>query len=296
MHVAFTTRANVGTFVSVPSVRSSCGQRRRVKYGFHQELRCCKSIRSDKFLNSDQRNNAPPTAPAARLPVPPEAVSTGLRERVVCIGGTLGALAYSLLCPIALALDVETSVLAIQDLPPIPTTFPELRALKLPEYKQVTLNNGTRLFLLEDHELGMIHGTVLMKGGSRAEAADKVAVASVGAAIQRSGGTPAHPGAALDVLLEDLAAAIEVGSGPGTMSASFVGLAEDAPQLVSLTAEVVRQPAFPSDKLELTRARLLNALEHRNDDISGIPRRELLKVVYGKDSVYARTPTVAGAQ
>ncbi len=34
-----------------------------------------------------------------------------------------------------------------------------------------------------------------------------------------------------------------------------------------------------------------NRLEHQNDNPSAIPTRELGKLIYGKDSVFARSPT-----
>jgi predicted Zn-dependent peptidase len=33
---------------------------------------------------------------------------------------------------------------------------------------QVTLGNGMRVFLLEDHELPLVRGSLLMRGGQRA--------------------------------------------------------------------------------------------------------------------------------
>lgn len=33
---------------------------------------------------------------------------------------------------------------------------------------QVTLSNGLRVFLAEDHELPLVRGTLLMRGGQRA--------------------------------------------------------------------------------------------------------------------------------
>lgn len=36
---------------------------------------------------------------------------------------------------------------------------------------------------------------------------------------------------------------------------------------------------------------ILNVLQHKDDDPKGIPRRELSKLIYGKDSVFARSPT-----
>lgn len=34
-----------------------------------------------------------------------------------------------------------------------------------------------------------------------------------------------------------------------------------------------------------------NALSHRNDNAANVPRRELAKLIYGRDSVFARNPT-----
>ena len=41
-------------------------------------------------------------------------------------------------------------------------------------WAQVTLPNGLRVFLAEDHELPLVRGTLLMRGGQRAAPADKV--------------------------------------------------------------------------------------------------------------------------
>lgn len=43
-------------------------------------------------------------------------------------------------------------------LQPLPSTFPPLPPLALPKYKQITLTNGLRVFLLEDHELPVVRG------------------------------------------------------------------------------------------------------------------------------------------
>lgn len=59
-------------------------------------------------------------------------------------------------------------------LPPLPTDFPPLPPLALPKYQQLTLKNGLRVFLLEDHELPVVRGSLLMRGGQRASPADKV--------------------------------------------------------------------------------------------------------------------------
>lgn len=38
---------------------------------------------------------------------------------------------------------------------------------------------------------------------------------------------------------------------------------------------------------------VINVLEHQNDNPRAIPPRELAKLIYGRDSVFARSPTQA---
>jgi zinc protease len=109
--------------------------------------------------------------------------------------------------------------------------------------------------------------------------------------VQRSGGSLQHPGQQLDDELEERAASIEGGAGPEAFGFGFQCLTEDTPDVMQLFAEVVREPALPQDKLELARQQVLSALEHRNDNPSAIPGREVAKLIYGKGSVFARDPT-----
>ena len=44
--------------------------------------------------------------------------------------------------------------------------YPPLRQPQIPEPAQVTLSNGMRVFLLEDHELPLIRGVALVHTGN----------------------------------------------------------------------------------------------------------------------------------
>lgn len=87
-------------------------------------------------------------------------------------------------------------------LPPIPRVFSPLKDLEPPAFEKVVLPNGLRVFLLEDHELGLVGGQLLIKAGSKNDPIDKVGLATITSVVQRSGGTKQHPAALLDVKLE----------------------------------------------------------------------------------------------
>jgi zinc protease len=167
--------------------------------------------------------------------------------------------------------------------------FPPAPAIKLPEYTRFELSNGIKVYLLEDHELPLINGVATVATGDRLEPADKVGLASIVGAVMRSGGTQNHPADLLNQLLESKAASVEIGIDTAAGSAGFSALSEDLEEVFGVFAEILRQPAFPQDKIDLYKNQLRGAIARRNDDPNGITGREFQKLVYGADSPYART-------
>jgi zinc protease len=102
------------------------------------------------------------------------------------------------------------------------------------------------------------------------------------------GGSRDVPQPDFDQKLANLAASIEGGAGADYLSTGFECLKEDADEVLSLFASLVQRPALPAEKLELVRSQALNAYAHRNDNASFVPRREIFKLLYGPDSLYAR--------
>lgn len=109
--------------------------------------------------------------------------------------------------------------------PPLPAApladATDADALPAPDIRRATLPNGLRVLLLEDREVPLVRGGLLLAGGQAASPAGKVGLASITAAVQRAGGSRAHPSEALDARLEDLAAAVEASAGPRALSIDF---------------------------------------------------------------------------
>ncbi|GLC43089.1 hypothetical protein PLESTB_000864300 [Pleodorina starrii] len=247
-----------------------------------------------------------PAAAAAGLLLPPppqQQVSPPVAAAAAAVGGSLsgGAAAEALSSSAAAASVVSaapplrfTGPEVLDQLPPLPTEFPPLPELRLPSYTTAKLRNGLRVFVLRDDEVPLVRATLLMRGGQYGSPPDKIGLASLTALVQRAGGSTAHPSSSLDSRLEDLAASIELGAGPQAVSADMQCLAEDAEEVLGLMAELVRTPLLPADKLALYQAQILNALDHQNDSPSAIARRKITKLLYGPDSIYARSPTRPG--
>jgi zinc protease len=168
------------------------------------------------------------------------------------------------------------------ELPPAPE-------VQLPEYDRYQLDNGMVVYLVEDRDLPLVKGTALIRSGSRWEALAQVGLAELTGEVMRSGGTRQHSPEELNLLLEQRAASVETSMGITSGSASFDTLSEDLDTVFNLFAEVIREPAFAPEKLELAKKQQQGAIARRNDDPGDIASREFNKLIYGQDSPYART-------
>jgi zinc protease len=165
--------------------------------------------------------------------------------------------------------------------------YPKLGDIVIPEVSKVTLDNGMKLFLLEDHELPIINVSAMMRTGSIFEPADKIGLASICGEVMRTGGTKTRTGDEIDEQLESIAATVETSIGTDSGSAYMSVLKEDVDAGLEILADVLRNPVFAEDKIELAKIRERSMIARRNDQPTSIAYREYQKLIYGADSVYA---------
>jgi zinc protease len=142
---------------------------------------------------------------------------------------------------------------------------------------------------MEDHELPLVTGTALIRTGSRWEQPEKAGLASLVGSTLRSGGTKKHSADELNEILEQRAASVETDMGEAAGSASFEALSEDLEMAFGLFSEVLREPAFAQEKLDLDKTQIRGGIARRNDNPNSIASRELRKLIYGQESPYSRT-------
>ncbi len=167
-------------------------------------------------------------------------------------------------------------------------SFEPLPELQFPDYQRTTLDNGMTVYLMEDHDLPLVSGQAWIRTGSRLEPGDKIGLASITGEVVRTGGTQAHPADELNQLLEQRAAAVEVSINETSGQASFNTLTEDLDTVLGLFTEVLTQPALSQDKIDLAKKQRIGSIQRRNDNADAIGRREFQRLVYGKQSPYAR--------
>jgi zinc protease len=179
--------------------------------------------------------------------------------------------------------------------PGMPTTWkqvpiPALHEFKPQEPRRVELPNGMVLFLQEDHELPLINGVIRVRGGGRDEPAEKAGLSEIYGEVWRTGGTKSKTGDQLDDFLESRAAQVETADGEDSTSLSWSSLKEDFDQVFPQILDILENPEFRQEKIDLAKKQLLSAIARRNDDVEEISHRESAKLAYGADNPYAREP------
>src|SRR5258708_7632643 len=167
---------------------------------------------------------------------------------------------------------------------------PPLPAFKPQQPKRIQLSNGMMIFLQEDHELPLINGSARIRGGSSDEAAAKVGLVELYGEVWRTGGTKTQTGDQLDDFLEVRAAKVETGGGPHSTSVALSCLKGDFDDVFKVFVDLMRQPEFRPDKLDLAQKQAYDGIARRNDDISAIARHESAQLAYGIDNPYVREP------
>ena len=170
---------------------------------------------------------------------------------------------------------------------------PPLPAFTPPQPTRIQLANGMVIFLQPDHELPLISATARIRGGSISEPPNKTGLTDIYGEVWRTGGTKTKSGDEMDDFLEARAAKIETDNQSDSTSISLDCLKADFDAVFQMYLDLLHNPEFRADKIELAKREMYTAISRRNDNVDSIVHRESLIIGYGKDNPYARVPEYA---
>lgn len=159
----------------------------------------------------------------------------------------------------------------------IELTIPRLGA----GVERIVLENGLTLYFYEDHKLPLFNVTALIRCGSIYDPLEKDGLSSLVGTVMRSGGSKSVSGDSLNILLEYIGGSLETSIGTESGSASLSVLAKDQDLGMKLLADLLRNPAFPQDKLDLAKTDLKNQIKRRNDNPSRLVSTYFSHTIYG---------------
>jgi len=161
-------------------------------------------------------------------------------------------------------------------------------SLLMKDAKTVTLPNGLKLWLLENHRLPLFVASASVSHGRMREPADKLGVSSL-VSLMMEEGTTTRKGDEIARLIEDTGGSMSVSSHGGTLKV----LAADAEIGLTVLLDCMLNPIFPMDILEAKREEVLATIAEEDRKPNNRASREFNALLYGKHP-YGR-PTLGDA-
>ena len=162
-----------------------------------------------------------------------------------------------------------------------------------PQVQRATLSNGLGVMLLERHSAPLVNVTLAVDAGYAADAAARAGVASLALDLLDDGTTTRDTFRIADEL-DALGARIGTGS---SLDMSFVQLRALAANLgpsLDIYADVVLNPAFPPDMVELAKKQRLAAIGQEKASPIGAAIRAVPLLLYGPAHAYGKPFTGSG--
>lgn len=165
---------------------------------------------------------------------------------------------------------------------------PPLREFQIQHPRRIALANGMVIFLYEDHELPLIRGFTVIRGGSKDEPGKKAGLANVYSKAWKLGGTRTRTGDQIDDFLESHAANIETFADTDLTAITWRSLKGNFDDVFEIILDLLRAPQFQEDKVQIAKDQVTAEILQQNDNPSDVLEREARKVIYGSQSPYAR--------
>jgi zinc protease len=138
------------------------------------------------------------------------------------------------------------------------------------------LSNGLVVYIAEDHEIPWFDASILLRDGPFLEPAVKIGLADLTTRLIREGGSTSMTGEAIDERMDFLA---------GTVSATRLSIhMRHLDEGLGIWMDLLRDPAFPDDKLRRQKESALVSVQNRNQNVSQVGSRAFNDLVYGEDS------------
>lgn len=169
---------------------------------------------------------------------------------------------------------------SLDALPPDAIAYPPLH-FNMPQAYRTVLQNGMVLYILEDHELPLVSMTAVLHTGFMYDPAGKEGLADITGTVMRTGGTTTIAAGEIDLQLDRLAASLDISMGRDTGTVNLSVLAKDFDDAVRLFSDILQNPAFEREKLDLAKNISIEAIRRIPDDPQKLAFREFTKLLYG---------------
>lgn len=161
---------------------------------------------------------------------------------------------------------------------------------------RVELDQGVIAYLIPDRTLPLINISVSIRTGEYLDPEGREGLASFTGYLMSRGGIKSKTAEELDERVAFLAAQLSSGVSGFVGSAGINLLTKDLDEGLSILREVLAEPRFQQDKIDLRKEEILQSMKQRNDDSSSIESRERRFLAFGENFWSSRMSTKASIE
>ncbi len=155
-----------------------------------------------------------------------------------------------------------------------------------PTVWQSTLGNGLKVYGIENTEVPLINFNLIIDGGQLLESLDQTGTSNMLAELLTKG-TTNKTTAELEVAIQKLGANISIRADVESISFSGNTLARNYDATMALLREMLLEPRWDAEELELIRREILSGIEARKAEPNAIARSVFNSLLYGNDNIRA---------
>jgi len=156
--------------------------------------------------------------------------------------------------------------------------------LNVPSVWTGSLDNGIKIFGIEQHEVPLVQYTLYIKGGHLLDDIEKPGVAKMVADLMTEGTANRTP-EELEEAIDLLGAYISVSAGTEGISINVNTLARNFEKTLALVEEMLLEPRWDEEQFELAKIRIINGHKRNMANPSYLASRTFSKTLFGENSL-----------
>ena len=157
--------------------------------------------------------------------------------------------------------------------------------ITFPEIQRASLANGMKVVLLERHSVPLVNAVLAVDAGAASDTAEAPGTSRFALDLLLKGTTTRDTFQLADQR-DALGAELSVGNSSDLSTVRLSALRPNLGGSLALLADVVRNPAFPADMVEIQRKQQLAAIAQQQASPTGAAQRVLPALVYGPEHAY----------
>lgn len=161
--------------------------------------------------------------------------------------------------------------------------------VKIPAVWEQKLENGMRIYGIENNEVPLVNFDLQIDGGQLLEDLNKVGVANLMARLMNQGTAKKTP-QELEDAIKQLGANISIGAGKEGIFVSGNTLARNYAATMALVEEMILQPRWDAKEFDLIKQSTISQVRQQEANPNAVAQNQFNKLIYGQDNIYSRSP------